>query len=202
MARVIAKKVKNAILYEDGTIKIENVRFSYPHVFVPKEGDKGDLSYSLTGLLPKGTHKDAKNLVKEQIQKVIAGSPKHKNVGQNMWFLKDGDMTGKDNNAGMFLVSAREQKRPSVRGKDGTPLSKDDKDVIYGGCWGHMLIRPWAQDNSFGKRINANLIGCQFLRDDEAFGEGRIGEDEIDEVFTSVDDDDSGFDDDEDMGGL
>jgi len=58
-----------------------------------------------------------------------------------------------------------------------------------------VLVRPWFQDNKFGKRINAGLSAVQFLRDDTAFGEGRITEDQIDDTFSDESDDSSGTDD-------
>lgn len=196
--REIAKRVKNAILYTDGTIRVDNVRCSYPHLFVPQEGDNGDKSYSCTGLMPKGTHKEAMKLIKEQIEKCLAENKATGKVGKDRWFLKDGDGSGKEEAKGQYVITAREKKRPSVRGKDKTPLSRDDSEVIYGGCFVNMLIRPWYQDNKFGKRCNANLIAVQFVRDGEPFGEGRIGEDEIDETFDDLDeDDDAGFDEDD-----
>jgi hypothetical protein len=34
------------------------------------------------------------------------------------------------------------------------------------------VIELWAQNNNYGKRINANLLGVQFLKDDEPFADG------------------------------
>jgi hypothetical protein len=36
---------------------------------------------------------------------------------------------------------------------------------VYSGCYVNASIELWAQDNKFGKRINATLMGVQFLRD-------------------------------------
>jgi hypothetical protein len=203
MAREIKKRVKNAILYADGTIKVENVRASYPHLFTPQEGDNGDKSYSCSGLMPKATHKEAKELIKEAILAVQAENKKLGTASKDMWFLKDGDSSGKEAEKGMFKINAREKKKPSVRDKDKTPLSKDDADKIEGGVLINMFIRPWFQKNKFGTRINANLISVQLVKDDGTrYGEGRISEDEIDEVWDEIDDDDGGFDDDDDMDGL
>lgn len=199
MARIVAKKVKNAVLYEDGTIRIDNVRASYPHLFVPQEGDNGDKSYSLTGILPNSTHKEARKLVLERIELTEKDNKVTGKIPKDKRFLKNGDDSGKDAYAGAWTLSAREKKRPSVRGKDKTPLSKDDADLIEGGVIVNMLIRPWFQDNKFGKRINANLIAVQLVKDDGVrFGEGRISEDDIDDSFDDVDDEDGGFDDDDD----
>jgi len=46
----------------------------------------------------------------------------------------------------------------------------------------------WAQNNQYGKRINAQLDGVQFVRDGDPFGDGAVGVDAFD-VF-GVDDED------------
>ncbi len=71
-ARKIVKRVPNAVLYSDGTIRIENVRASYPHLFKPYKGDDDNAtSYSVVAPMPKKTHGAAKDLLKEQIAEVI-----------------------------------------------------------------------------------------------------------------------------------
>lgn len=42
---------------------------------------------------------------------------------------------------------------------------------IYGGCYVNVAIEIWAQENAHGRGIRAKLLGIQFLRDGEAFGE-------------------------------
>ena len=36
------------------------------------------------------------------------------------------------------------------------------------------LVDFWAQDNQFGKRVNATLTGVQFVRDGDSFGGARV----------------------------
>ena len=52
---------------------------------------------------------------------------------------------------------------------DRTPLTAKD-GVIYPGCYVNVSIDFWAQDNSYGKRINAQLRGVQFVKDGERLG--------------------------------
>ena len=49
-------------------------------------------------------------------------------------------------------------------------MLEESDDVVYGGCFVNVLIRPWKQDNKHGKKINANLRAVQFEKDGEAFG--------------------------------
>ena len=55
-------------------------------------------------------------------------------------------------------------------------------------------IELWAQDNSFGKRVNASLRGVQFLKDGDAFaGGGAASDDEFDDLATDDFADDPAF---------
>jgi hypothetical protein len=48
-----------------------------------------------------------------------------------------------------------------------------EKDgVLYAGSYVLAHISLWTQDNEYGQKINANLLGLQFLRDGDAFASG------------------------------
>ena len=50
------------------------------------------------------------------------------------------------------------------------------------------MIDIWAQDNNFGKRVNASLGGVQFLRDGDAFaGGGVAAPDDFDDISEGAD---------------
>lgn len=188
----VKKRVANAILYTNGMIKIENVRFSYPHLDKPYAGKGGDddskkakPKYGIVGMLPKKTHVEAKNLIVEAMNDLLKQND-NATVSSDKKFCRNGDDHEKaDTYGGHWIVSAREERRPSVRNKRGELIADPEKiaDMIYGGCWGHILIRPWYQDGKkfgagYGKRLNAGLVGVQFIRDDKPFGEGRIDDSE------------------------
>jgi hypothetical protein len=204
--RVVIKKVANAVWYSDGTIRIDNVRASFPHLAEPyvspddaAVGKKG--KFGIVAMLPKDTHKAAKDLVKELIEKLLADNRNAK-VPTQKWCLSDGDQGEREEGMGHFLISARESKRPSCRNKRAEVMTPDEvSEMFYGGCYVNVLIRPWYQDGvkvgaGFGKRVNAGLVAVQFCRDGDAFGEGRVD----DEGVFDVTDDGMGGDDDE--GGL
>lgn len=44
---------------------------------------------------------------------------------------------------------------------------------LYGGCYVNAAVQVWAWDNAKGRGISCTLVGVQFLRDGEAFGEMR-----------------------------
>jgi hypothetical protein len=73
---------------------------------------------------------------------------------------------------GNMFVSTRSDTRPSVfdRNPRVNLVAADGK--IYSGCYANVQIEVWAQDNSYGKRINAQLLGVQFSEDGDSFGGG------------------------------
>jgi hypothetical protein len=191
------RKVKNAALLQKGEqlfIRVSNVRLSYPHLDKPfkKKGDQGVAKYGVTGLLPKDTHKEAKKLIDEVIADVLKDN-KIKALAADKKFIRDGDESDKEEHEGCWTLSAREERRPVLKETVDGELSlvepEDAKEAFYGGCWGSLLIRPWFQNNEFGKRVNAGLSAVTKKADDEAFGEGRIADEDVDDAF----------DDDEDM---
>jgi hypothetical protein len=54
--------------------------------------------------------------------------------------------------------------RVERRGADGT---------LYAGCYVNAIVDIWAQDNQFGKRINAKLLVVRKKKDGEPIGAGR-----------------------------
>lgn len=199
----ISKEVKNARLYDDGTILVMNVRLSYPHLDKPyagpsSDGGKAEPAYSCTGLMDKRTHKEAMQLIRDAGRELMLAN-KIKDIAADRKFLRDGDLSGKETDEGMWKVVAREKNPPILRDEDNRTVERVDAGrKFYGGCYGNVLIRPWLQNNQWGKRLNANLLAVQFTKDGEPFGEGRISDDDVDEVFGGVADDDSGYEDDED----
>ena len=212
MAREVVKKVKVsgpkgqsgfAVLYADGTIRIDWVRFSYPHLRKAYAGDDGgEPKFGLVGLLMKKTHKAAQELIAEQIAKLLKDN-KVKALASDKKFLRDGDESDKEEHAKAWTVSARETRRPPLRNRDNSVVEPEDADEVFQpGYWGSILIRPWFQNNKYGKRVNAGLSSVQFVMKDDTFGEGRLSDEDLDDTFEDYGDpddgDDSYDDDDED----
>lgn len=168
----------------DGTILIKDVRLSYPHLFTPWGTNEQKKAYSGKFLLNKTTHAEAIKALGAHIVKLSMETFKSK-LASDRVFMRNGDDSGKPEQEGSWVVSASDSKhRPTVINRDKTPVVEAD-DVVYSGCYVNVLIRPWTQNHpEYGKRINANLLAVQFVRDGERFaGTERP---DIDDVFGDV----------------
>lgn len=76
-----------------------------------------------------------------------------------------------DGFVGMHHISPTNEARVPIIDKDTTPLGPQDGRP-YAGCYVDASIEIWAQDNSWGKRINAKLRWVQFRRNGDAFSGG------------------------------
>lgn len=140
-------------------------------------GGEGKPAYSVTAIIPKD-HPVIKELEAAEVAaakakwegKADANLKAVRAAGKGV--IKDGDLkanySGFEGNA---FVSMRSEKRPNVYNKDGSQLTESD-GVVYSGCHAHVILEVWAQDNQYGKRINAQLTGVAFSRDGDSFGGG------------------------------
>ena len=117
--------------------------------------------------------------------------------------LKDGsDKADKDGYGDhvMFISASRGIK--DSKGTELPPLPvidpKGNKPIdprsgkVYDGCFVHASVRVWAQDNTYGKRINCELRAVAFAEDGTPFGNGPVdtkkefGDIVIDDEFGDV----------------
>lgn len=110
--------------------------------------------------------------------------------------LHDGD--DKSNYAGFEgtrYLSPSADTRPTVVDRDKSPLAEDD-GRIYSGCYVNAKVEIWVQDNQWGQRVNATLLGVQFVKDGDAFGAGAPppNPDDFPDLDASDDGDDPLFD--------
>ena len=172
-------------------IKMQAVRLSFPSLFnTAKFGGEDTGKYEATFVLDKVEHAEVIAGIKAQIERLMKEELKCK-VPSDKLCLKDGDEMGRPEFEGKYTIKASTKKRPLVINRDKSPITESD-NVIYAGCYVNAIVSLWAQDNKFGKRINAQLDGVQFCRDGEAFGDGAVSVNEFD-AFGSESDDDFDF---------
>ena len=142
-------------------------------------GGEGEPAYSVTALIgPKHPAIALLEAAEEEAAaekwgpKGAANLKAIRSAGKGV--IKDGDIKADyAGYAGNKFVSCRskENQRPNVFNKDGSMLSERD-GVVYSGCYAHVIVSVWAQDNQYGKRMNAQVTGVKFNRDGDSFGGG------------------------------
>lgn len=159
-------------------LKLSNVRIAFPKLFQP-EAFKGEGKeyFSAAFILEKDSPQAKK--VEAAIQELAKAQWKDKADsvlktlrGQDKIALHDGDLKATyEGFADNFYIQASNKVRPTVLDESRNPLVESDGKP-YAGCYVNAHIQLWAQDNQYGKRINATLCGVQFVRDGDAFGGG------------------------------
>lgn len=175
-------------------LTLKNVRLSFPNIWTAKAMDANSKpAFNAAFLIPKD---DPQNKVVqatiEQVAKDKWG-PKADAILKDLrraekTALKDGENKSQyAGYEGMNYVNASNATRPTILDRDKSPLTEADGRP-YGGCYVNAVIEIWAQDNSFGKRINASLSGIQFAKDGDAFAGGSVAsEDDFDDLGAGAD---------------
>lgn len=175
-------------------IKLDNVRLAFPQLFEAKTvNGEGEPAFSASFLMgPDHPAVMALNAAMDKVGSEKWGAKwpnvKKEIVTKDRLALHDGDTKADYAGfAGMMFVSARNKSRPLVIDRDKSPLTAADGRP-YAGCYVNASIELWAQDNNYGKRINASLRGVQFFKDGDAFaGGGAASDDEFDSVESADD---------------
>lgn len=162
-------------------IQLKNVRLSFPSLFHRESFDGKEGKFAATFLINK---EDTKTIgaINSAIEAALAEA-KIK-VAKDKICLRDGDDSEYEGYAGHMSIKAATNKRPTLINRDKTPISEDD-GILYAGCYVNAIIDVWVQNNGFGKRVNANLHGVQFVRDGASFVSGSV---DVTDEFDSFDD--------------
>jgi hypothetical protein len=169
-------------------IKLTNARLAFPQLFEAKTvNGEGKPAFSAAFLIdPADPQVKAINAAIEQVAKDKWGAKADAMLTTmrkaDKLALHDGDLKAQyDGFPGNLYISSRSATRPLVINTDKTPLIEADGKP-YAGCYVNASVELWAQDNNYGKRINASLGGVQFSKDGDAFAGGAASEDEFDDL--------------------
>lgn len=153
-------------------LKLNNVRLSFPNVFKKAVYEGKDTKYEATFLLHKEKQKDLIAKIKKTME-AFANEEYSGDVPRSLKYaLSDGDEKDYDGYPGHMVLKAKSNHRPTVVGRDRAPIVEED-GVLYSGCYVNAIVDFWSQNNTYGKRINCNLLGVQFHADGERFGAGQ-----------------------------
>ena len=151
-------------------IKLNNVRLSFPSLFQKATFEGKETKFEATLLLDKKQHAETITEIQAAIKLAIKEKLAGAKVGADKLCMKDGDESDYEGYAGTMSLKAANAKRPLVIDRDKTPLAESDNRP-YSGCYVNAIIELWAQNNAYGKRINANLLAVQFYKDGQPFGD-------------------------------
>lgn len=178
-------------------VKLSGVRIAFAAgIFKAKAGeDGGTPAYSASFILDKGSE------VEKAVNAAIDAAAKEKWNDKAPAILKqlraadkvclhDGDSKSEyEGFEGNMFVSSRSTTAPRVLDKDKAELT-EASGKIYSGCYVNAIIEIYAQDNKFGKRVNASLKGVQFFKDGDCFGgSAPARDDEFDDISDTGDED-------------
>ena len=158
---------------------LRNMRIAFPDLWKARAFEEDQKpKFGCTLIFPKNHPQIAE--IQNEISRVAQEKWKDKGMvtlqallGQRRVSFQDGAAKADKDGFGpeVYFIRASNTKRPGAYDKDRTPVS-EESGIIYSGCYVNAIIEFWAQDNKWGKRINASLRGVQFLADGEAFGGG------------------------------
>lgn len=166
-------------------LTLKNVRLSFPHLFQKAAFNGNETKFEATFLLNKESQVEQIKALKQAIADKLKNDLKGAKLAADKICLRDGEDVSYDGYAGHMSIKASNAKRPVIVDRDKSPLTEDD-NRIYAGCYVNAIIELWAQDNQYGKRINANLLGVQFAKDGDPFGDGAVSVSADD--FEAIDD--------------
>lgn len=177
-------------------ITLKNVRLAFSQFLFTKGTNlqNAEPNFSCTLIIDKkdsqiqAVRKVIAEVAKEQWKDKSIAILKQLNAKESLC-LRDGDL--KTDYAGFedtMYISCNAKTRPTIVDKDRSPLVEEDGKP-YAGCYVNAKLDIWAQDNNYGKRVNASLRGIQFAGDGEAFGGCKpASADEFDDLSDTGDD--------------
>jgi hypothetical protein len=163
-------------------VVLKNVRLAFAKIWEPEQfNGTGEPACSGAFLMdPTTAHGKANiKLVQGAIQQVAqekwkdkaAATVKALQAKLDLCLHNGEEKSEYDGFEGQMFVSGRNKSRPVVVDRDKTPLTQADGKP-YSGCYVDVSLDVWAQDNKFGKRVNAKLLAIRFRDDGAAFSGG------------------------------
>lgn len=180
-------------------VSIKNARLAFANLFEAKKvKGEGDPHYSAAFIIdPKsadvaGIEAAIKVVATEKWKDKAPGILKKLVEDKRVAFLR-APRTNADGEPyagfeGRFSLNASNKSRPLIIDRDRSPLTQQDGKP-YSGCFVNANVEFWAQDNAFGKRINATLRGVQYFAEGDSFGgSAPATTSEFDDVSDGADD--------------
>jgi len=178
-------------------IYLSNVRLSFPQIVEPKAFNNeanGVKKYSADFLMDQTDPSFAQfmqlyaNLATEKwkenasaIMQMIQADRKLRCYGSGNERVNKKTFKPYDGYENKVFVTAITENKPQMIQADGNGVDPTNTMAymalarkLYGGCYVNAAVKPWVQDNNFGRGIRCDLIAIQFQADGDSFGEGNV----------------------------
>jgi hypothetical protein len=182
-------------------------RVSFPSVFEKTSFENSEARYSVVGLFtPASFTEDEKvkwkairsaldavcvDEFKKTLNELVASgvpfrspggmptilSPK----GQAVWYRR-GESKPHLQGYGpgiVFFTMASSKRRPGIVDKSGAPITIENSEEFYAGCYARASVLPFAYNNKFGKGVGIGLGNLQKVGDGESFSGFTSAEDDF-----------------------
>lgn len=188
--------VAHLIRGDRNSIMLTELRISYPKIFsIPMREQDGKMVESKAGCSILFSKSDERHMalveaLQEEIKSVSA--EKHDQIPppQNL-ALKDGSiLTTPDDEHWVLSSYCASGALPRVLAPNKAPIESQADWVSIGGhagCVCNFSIRFWAQANKHGKRVNCELFGIQFVREDVVL-DNSMPASAVDDMFGEIED--------------
>lgn len=182
----------------DGIVFLSNVRLSFPNLAEPQRRTADDgrerISYNAEFIMPE-SHDGYRAFMQtyarlaqdkwkehaQQVMNMIHQERKQRCYGPGSEKVNRKTLKVYDGYEGMFFISAGRDTMPQIINPTGTPVDPADTmqcqalaRKMYGGCYVNAAVKPWLQDNKFGRGVRCDLVAVQFAGDGEPFGAGAV----------------------------
>jgi hypothetical protein len=180
-------------------ILLSNVRLSFPHLAEPQRqvnesNGKERISYNCEFIMPQD-HAGFQQFMQRYAAMALEKWKEHGQAVMGMiqtdrklrCFGRGEEKVNKktfqpyDGYAGHVFITAGRDSAPQMIQADGQPIDPTNSmgyqmlaRKMYGGCRVNAAVKPWLQENSYGRGVRCDLIAVQFAGDDGAFGEGAV----------------------------
>jgi len=154
------------------------IRFSFLEIAEPKSFNndpKQVKKYQATALLDPSnkTHASQLQFLQDQAGKLLKEGGLGREDLKSVCFGR-GDTRKKDGvvyegYAGMVYVQLANEIKPIIGDRSGKLVMPNESQFPYAGAYGIIKGTLWLQNNSWGKRINGNLLTLQFVKPGTAF---------------------------------
>ncbi len=178
---------------------ISNARLSFPHLIEPQkqvspETGKERISYNCELILAPNDPTFAQFMQKVQemalakwkehagqVLQIVNSDRKLRCYGNGAEKINKKTFAPYDGYVGGVYITAGRDTPPQIIHANGQPIDPSNTMAyqqitrgMYGGCYVNAAVKPWMQENKFGRGVRCDLIAVQFARDGEPFGEGNV----------------------------